>query len=192
MSAEVTYEQAMAFQSHVAAVLAATGYVVHETHMGGAYAPLLRVDNGHITAPDLLVASHGWRVPCHLDTKLKTEAPLYRIANELRTGIDLDAYHAYRYVQERTGLPVFLVFGHRKENEVRLCALDDPSVAGVGAGGLMRYWAYESLARLCSLDDIRCKVPLALPSPPVVHVDDRLFDVPPVRLGRGYGDGPPR
>jgi hypothetical protein len=185
-SNEVTYEQAMAFQTHVAVVLAATGYVVHETHTGGAYAPALRLEHGRVTAPDLLVASRNWQVPCHVDTKLKNEAPMYRLADELRTGIDLDAFHAYRYVQERTGLPVFLIFGHRKENEVRICALDDPSVAGVGAGGRMRYWAYESLQRLCSLDDIRAKVPLVLPSPPAVQAESRLFDMPPARLGRGY------
>lgn len=186
MHDEVSYEQAMAFQSYVAAVLAATGYVVHETHTSGAYAPLLRVDHDHVTAPDLLVASHAWRVPCHADTKLKTRAVEFRLAGELRTGIDADAYSAYQYVQERTGLPVFLIFGHRLENEVRICALDDPSSLGVAGGSRMRYWAYESLTRLCSLDDVRQKRSLALPLPPVVQAENRLFDLPPVRLGKGY------
>jgi hypothetical protein len=80
-------------------------------------APLLLGVPDSLISPDLLYAQDGetsW-----LECKFKTHADFTRITEQFETGIPLRHWRHYLRVREVTGLPVWLLFAHWKEAEVR-------------------------------------------------------------------------
>jgi len=149
------------YQRQLARCFANTGYTVAEVSNDASFAPFLHVQGGdRITAPDLILFGSRWRVPCYVDAKLKTEAPLNRNAGVRTTGINASHHRAYLRVQEATSQPVFLFFGHQKENEVRACWVSEETVPAMGAAaGEMIYWNYDHMTLVCTLDEVMDGVP---------------------------------
>ncbi len=112
-----------------------------------------------LVTPDLLTAKDGraaW-----LEVKHKQRADMHRNTHTIETGIDLRLWRQYEHVKRVTGLPVWLVFVHEAENEVRTGEIakldpikriyDGPKM---GRGGMV-FFPYEQLVRLASLSSIR-------------------------------------
>ena len=89
------------------------------TGSDGEKAPNLRslVESESLVVPDLLVCTDGktsW-----VEIKYKTHAIEFRLAKELRTGLSLRLWNDYKAVQDASGLPVEIIFIHKKEGEIR-------------------------------------------------------------------------
>jgi hypothetical protein len=181
----VTYEEAIAFQKALEASLAHSGFLIAPTPVTGPTAPLLSVNYDKTIAPDMLVFGSHWQVPCWVDAKLKTSLGYFRTTSSRTTGIEVDVWNRYKRVEDITGIPVFVIFGQREQNEVRMCSIDQAWLPSRGDGVNMRNWDYDALPLLCSLDDIRNRRPIA-PCVPIPNVQQALFDVEPKRMGLGY------
>lgn len=111
-----------------------------------------------LVIPDLLVCLKGrtsW-----VECKWKAEATLHRVTGDLTTGISARHFRHYQLVQEQSGCAVSLMFLHVAEGEMRGAKLAElPPIHHVYDGGKMGYagmifWKYDSLPRICSLDEI--------------------------------------
>lgn len=116
------------------------------------------VQSDSLVLPDLLSAKAGssrW-----VEVKFKNSASFTRCTKRLETGISRKLWNHYQKVEIETGIPVYLVFAHKIENEVR-CA---PISALVGtervySGTIMGYhgmvfFDYSKLTILCKLSDV--------------------------------------
>jgi hypothetical protein len=111
-----------------------------------------------LVLPDLLVFRSGRR--WWLEVKLKTETTATKIrGGRPETGIDLRHWRHYAAVQLETGIPVWVLFVHEREAEVRGASIDElteharlsPNFNG-GKGGM--FFAWDSLHWVCDLDSV--------------------------------------
>lgn len=125
--------------------------------MCGPADPYTGVVGAGLVLPDLLLARDGRSV--FVEAKRKTRADFTRKTQRHETGISHRLYQHYEEVRCRTGLDVFLFFGHELEGEVRWCKLGDvpPRVYDgqkMGRGGMV-FWGWEDdLAVLCSMAEV--------------------------------------
>ncbi|MEP7115504.1 MAG: hypothetical protein ABI862_19730 [Ilumatobacteraceae bacterium] len=134
-----------------------------------------------IVLPDLQV-HHRTEGLCWVEVKGKSTAVEYRHAHEMRTGIDRRLLVHYRRIEQLTGYPVRIVFCHERENDVRWVRVAEREIRGVGNGSEMSYWAWDSMPRLCSLDELSQCSPAVnlwndepLFGPAVNHVQQALW-----------------
>lgn len=119
-------------------------YVVARVNDDTAVAPMLEAWGRQVPLPDLqLMRPDGSLLWC--DVKYKTCAVEFHVARVRRTGIDASAHSNYERVEALTGRPVYLLFVHRDENEVRRARVGQDAVRGVGVGQGMVYWDYDRL-----------------------------------------------
>jgi hypothetical protein len=111
-----------------------------------------------LVIPDLLAAKEGSSK--FVEVKFKESATFTHITKRNETGLSHRLWKDYKSVQEKTGIPVYLVFAHRKEDEVRcgkLSSLDGKervySGTRMGRGGMV-FFDYESLALIGKLSEI--------------------------------------
>ena len=116
------------------------------------------VQSDSLVLPDLLGAKEGkssW-----FEVKFKDHADFTRKTQRLETGISKRLWEHYHKVQEQSGLPVWLIFAHRKENELRCASL--ASLIGtervyggskMGHAGMV-FFDYRALRYLARLSDI--------------------------------------
>lgn len=89
------------------------------TGSDGEKAPRLRAiaPVASLVVPDLLVCADGktsW-----VEVKYKTQATYHRNTRREETGIPLRLWCDYKRVQDASGLPVEIIFIHKKEGEIR-------------------------------------------------------------------------
>lgn len=106
--------------------------------------------------PDLFVARAGVSHWC--EAKRKTRADFTRVTQRLETGLPLRLYKHYGHVKERSGIDVWLFFGHEQEDAVRFTEIDalKPRLYhghGMSYGG-MAFFAWDELRELCSLSQV--------------------------------------
>ena len=132
--------------------------------LGDGKAPKLQgVDNSLVT-PDLFTARQGqtrW-----VEVKWKSEATWTHITQRFETGIDRRLWTHYERVEAETGIPVWLLFVHEKEGEVRgqsIAELNKNKRVSVrfnfGRGGI--FFAWDSLVVLASYSDILAPMAVA-------------------------------
>lgn len=100
-----------------------------------------------------------------LEVKWKTEAYLFRKANRRTTGINLRLWEYYIEVEKESSFPVWIMFLHKKEQEIRAGSLsflrDNICYTGRDNNGkMMVYWNYDLLQVYGSLSLIE-----AIPCP---------------------------
>lgn len=147
------------------------GNLVARVRHGTDLAPLLRGWDRAYPLPDLQVFMARHRRMVWVDCKAKTTAPLYRNFDFRTTGIDYSDYCEYQEVERETGFPVWVVFCHRDENEVR-CADLQPQrgwFRGSGSGDRMMFVRYDGLPLLCTYHEL-----MACPAMPAT-IDAPLF-----------------
>ena len=163
------------FENHMAAWLAANGYAVSRVSSSGMVAPTLTVGDHQVTLPDLQFmsqdAGHGW-LECKWN---RTCGRFITRGDILTTGFKSRLWYQYCDIQRVTGVPVWIAFGHREQDEVRLALAVEGSFPGVGAGADWRYWQWDKLRRVASLSEVVACTPAELPT-------ELLFPVPPQQL----------
>ncbi len=111
-----------------------------------------------LITPDLLGFAPG-KKSTWWEIKLKRHAVLFRQTNTVVTGCSARHWDHYREVERVTGNPVWLVFAHEEENEVRAALLPDLAATAqerrydgdkFGGGGMV-FFPWERLTRLCAL-----------------------------------------
>lgn len=123
--------------------------------------PLLEIVDGPVVGaglvlPDMLGARGGqsqW-----FEAKRKTHADYTRCTDRLETGFSLRLYRHYCEVEKRSGLPVWVFFGHEEEDEVRFGALtklskrtyDGPRMGPSG----MVFFGWDALTPLCTMSEL--------------------------------------
>jgi hypothetical protein len=127
---------------------------------GGEKAPRLHGSAESLVIPDLLVAKDGgtrW-----VEVKRKTETTLNRNSGRVETGLAWRLVKHYRRVKQAPGLPVWILFAHEKEGEVRGGEIDDlmtracPRLWGgsqMDRGGTM-FFLWERLRVVVRLEDL--------------------------------------
>lgn len=128
-------------------------------------APMVEAANRRdsIVMPDQIGMKNGRMAS--FDSKWKTHAePRYTRENRLYTGIDKASYSHYRNFEQKSGMPVVVVFLHQKENEVRCGTLDrlDENQAPhctqaqyPNSKGGMHNWWYEDIPLWMSYTDMK-------------------------------------
>jgi len=86
-------------------------------------------------------------------------ADLTRVTGRLETGLSLRLLDQYREVKARTGIDVWIFFGHELEDEVRCCEIDKvrwramPQANGMGRGG-MAFVGWDDLAHFVTFSTV--------------------------------------
>lgn len=154
-------------EGKVALYLKALGYhVLPTTDFSRHGAPKLEAENAadSIVMPDLQAFGDGVRA--WFEVKWKTCAVEYRHkGSRLETGIGLRHYGEYLDAEERTQMPVVLVFVHEKERQVRCASLaqlidafsHDDNTDKMERGG-MRFWIFEKIPLWMTLDELEARV----------------------------------
>jgi len=153
------------FEKLIAAWLKSRGWrilpVYDYSGLGEDKAPKLEgaAPTPSLIVPDLLTARMGelkW-----VEVKYKTKADWTRKTSRLETGINLRLWKHYVEVQAVTGVPVWIMFVHEHEQEVRGESIDqlrqDFRVYDgnkMGRGGMV-FFAYDELKRLTNLPELR-------------------------------------
>ena len=75
-----------------------------------------------LICPDLLIVKGGRTIWC--EVKFKTHADFTRRTRQHETGIDLRLWNHYQQVADTSGSPVWLIFCHQCEDEIRCGSLD--------------------------------------------------------------------
>jgi len=120
-------------------------------------APALEAHGGDLVLPDLLGARAGVVLWC--EAKRKARADLTRVTGRLETGLSLRLLDQYREVKARTGIDVWIFFGHELEDEVRCCEIDKvrwramPQANGMGRGG-MAFVGWDDLAHFVTFSTV--------------------------------------
>jgi len=126
----------------------------------GEKAPKLRslVASESLVVPDLLICASGstsW-----VEVKYKSKASLHVNTATYETGLPLRLWLNYKHVQEVSGLPVEIIFIHRKECEIRGAMWNDlKPISRVYHGnamspGGMVFFPYYKIPLLASLDGV--------------------------------------
>jgi hypothetical protein len=122
--------------------------------LGQGFAPHLDGNGQRLTAPDILACKEG--VYSWFEIKLKECAPLHRISKTYVTGLPLRNWQHYHIISEATASPVWLVFIHLNEQEVRAGEINAISAhnidhkATMDNGGTV-FYSYHTLHRLMPL-----------------------------------------
>ena len=146
---------------------------VYEKEIKEGKGPVLFTVDDNLIAPDLLcfrgptVIGNDVR---WIEAKTKSAFTWHRITQQWVTGIDLKHYHDYLEVSKLSPWPVWLLFLHLPGTAKDTpCGMDSPTgLFGNELGYLaehenhrhdnwangMVYWAYGTLAKLASLDDV--------------------------------------
>jgi hypothetical protein len=143
------YQNGANAEASVCTYLLGRNYSIVRVRYGGAVVPTLAVWDREVTLPDLQ-ALRPDSEPCWLEVKWKTGCAWFEHAGEMRTGVDHRLHCDYLRVQEVTGRPVWIVFVHREEDEVRAARADSGWFRGIGSGAQMVYWPWESLTLIDS------------------------------------------
>lgn len=111
-----------------------------------------------LVVPDLLGAKSGHCI--WFEVKYKHHADFTRKTQQFETGISYRLWMHYQQVEQESGIPVWLLFAHYKENELRGERLS--SLKGnariyngpkMGSSGMV-FFNYRSLKRFAALTDI--------------------------------------
>jgi hypothetical protein len=129
--------------------------------LGANKAPKLEAQTpyGSLVLPDLLVARDGGVK--FVEVKYKDRADWTRITQRFETGINLRLWLHYRKVQVVSGIPVWLMFVHQQEDEIRggwiddLAALKPRKYEGqkMGRSGMV-FFPWDGLKRQATLSEI--------------------------------------
>lgn len=158
---------ARGWERALAAWVRARGWHVLPTYdfsgKGDDKAPVLLAPPGtaDLIMPDLQCFRAG-RVRW-IECKWKTSAVLHRNSGQMVTGISLRLASHYERVRATTGADVWLVFLHEREREVRggemaRLEMSHDYNGGVMCRGGMRFWLWDRLPLICSLDEIAERV----------------------------------
>jgi hypothetical protein len=131
-------------EAAVSTYLLGRNYAVVRVRYGGAVVPKLAVWDRQVTLPDLQALRPGSEA-VWLEVKWKTGCVRFELAGEMRTGIDSRLHRDYLRVQDVTGYPVWIIFVHREEDQVRAARADRGWQRGVGTGSEMVFWPWDSL-----------------------------------------------
>jgi len=117
-------------------------------------------DADSLVVPDLLIAQ-AQKGTKWVEVKFKARADFTRKTQRMETGIALRLWRHYHEVKAATGLPVWLMFCHAEEDEIRGAEIADLASAvrvydgrKMGRGG-MAFFPVEALRRLARLSAIR-------------------------------------
>jgi hypothetical protein len=164
------YRWGAAVEGRVAAWLVANRCAVVKVAHGAVVAPTMDAwarevgcvyERGHkIILPDLQAFDfEGGN--CWIEVKAKGQCATHmNWGNALVTGVEQRVLDHYRRIKRVTEHPVWLVFVHTFEAEVRYVECETPSNVGSGAGRGMAFWRWDRLKRLCSLTDLTAARPL--------------------------------
>lgn len=120
---------------------------VMRAHEGAAFAPFMRAYQHKLWLPDFFVLPSDNPYPLFVEAKFKTEAPTMSIWGCRTTGVDRRDLLNYQQVERTTGYPVWILFGHEGENEVRVAPVNSESWRqGIGMWGSHMMWRdYDKL-----------------------------------------------
>lgn len=126
---------------------------------------LIAVSRG-LVVPDVL-AFHSAKPAAWFEVKLKARADLYRKTNTLETGFATRHLNAYRAVKALTGMNVWLVFIHEREDVVKACEIGSLPVSHVYSGDLMdrggtTFFAFNQLTTITSATHLKTLIPASL------------------------------
>jgi hypothetical protein len=111
-------------------------------------APRMESTERPLVVPDLLAARKG--ATAWFEVKRKTHADLTRMTGRLETGIAWRLWDHYHDVRVRTGLPVWVVFVHDKEDELRACEIGEAEFAECNhgrSGRTIRFYGGDKMDR---------------------------------------------
>jgi hypothetical protein len=123
--------------------------------LGKGKAPKLAGASRSLVTPDLLVAREG--MTTWVEVKWKTSATLHKTSGSVDTGIERRLWDHYSEVERVTGIPVWIVFVHQTEREIRgepISTLKSCARFGVGAGAGMVYFPVAKIRQLASFQDV--------------------------------------
>lgn len=129
-------------------------------------APRLLAVNRGLVVPDVL-AFHGEKAGAWFEVKLKRRAVVYHKTNTLETGFATRLLNAYREVKGLTGLNVWLVFIHEREDVVKTCEIGRLPISHVYAGDLMdrggtTFLKFDELKPIATMSQLKALIPPAL------------------------------
>jgi hypothetical protein len=121
-------------------------FPVARANENASFAPFMRAYEEKLTLPDFFCLPRANAYPFFVEAKFKTGAPIMEIWGDVRTtGIDLHKAQTYQKVERVTGCTVFLMFGHKSENEIRIGRMHNWT-PGIGEfGKRMAWWLYDNL-----------------------------------------------
>lgn len=121
-------------------------------------APVLSGNGRQLVAPDIL-GFKGGGACAFFEVKLKELAALHRKTNTRVTGLALRNWQDYMEISRLTGIPVWIVFIHQKEREVRVGNIRTISEhhihheSTMDRGGTV-FFEYSRLSRIMGLEDL--------------------------------------
>jgi len=128
--------------------------------LGDGKAPKLLAipSSASLVVPDLLVVAKGKTL--WIEVKYKSHADFTHITQRRETGISQRLWGHYQRVQTVTGLPVWILFVHEKEDELRAGALTELNQnkraynGGKMGGAGMYFFPYNELRCLGHYSDL--------------------------------------
>lgn len=116
------------------------------------------IQSESLVLPDLLAAKAGkstW-----FEVKFKERADFTKITNRLETGISRRLFEQYQRVEVESGCPVWLIFAHKREDELRGDALQRLAATArfydggrMGRGGMV-FFDYRALKFLARFSEV--------------------------------------
>ena len=115
----------------------------------------------------LIERQHDAKPGAWFEVKVKASADLYRKTNTLETGFATRHLNAYRDVRTLTGLNVWIVFIHEREDDVRVCEIGNLPVSHVYGGDLMdrggtTFLVFDKLQSIAKASQLQSFIPPAL------------------------------
>jgi hypothetical protein len=155
-------EQSKVYEIAFGAWLQSRAYYVLPTYdysgLGDGKAPVLHTHGESLVIPDLLAWGKGnglW-----FEVKLKDHAEYYYKFQHLTTGFSLRLYKHYRRVKEVTGLKVYVVFIHAREECVKYGEIDALPVSHsytgdkMGRDGMI-FFKFDEMTDLMPLSQLK-------------------------------------
>lgn len=113
-----------------------------------------------LVCPDLFIVRGGSSRWC--EVKYKTHADFTRKTQRKETGIDYRLWNHYLSVERESGFPIWLIFAHKAEDEIRgeaLAELSKPERHRIYDGGKMNrsgmvFFEYDALRLMGKLSDV--------------------------------------
>lgn len=125
--------------------------------LANSHAPCLALGDEKLVTPDVLAFKSG--LGLWFDPKLKTRADLYRKTNTWETGTPLRNYRDYERIAALTGMDVWLVFIHEREQVVKVGKVGamphshTDTTERMDRGGTI-FFKFNRLAPLMTLDEL--------------------------------------
>jgi hypothetical protein len=158
------------FEAAMTVFLQARGYYTLATYDYSGKADdkaprLLAVKRG-LVIPDVL-SFHKDKPGAWFEIKVKANADLYRKTGELVTGLATRHLNAYREVKMLTGMDVWLVFIHEREDVVKACEIDALPLSHQYTGDLMdrggtTFFQFNKLRPILTTTKLRAMIPASM------------------------------